>query len=86
MDELLSQGAPFSVYNDIREKLLARGIPADQVRFIHEANTDAKKDKLFAAMNNGDVRVLLGSTAKMGAGTDVYKRQDEGRRRSREAT
>ena len=47
MDELLSQGAPFSVYNDIREKLLARGIPADQVRFIHEANTDAKKDKLF---------------------------------------
>jgi len=74
MDELLSQGAPFSVYNDIREKLLARGIPADQVRFIHEANTDAKKDKLFAAMNNGDVRVLLGSTAKMGAGTNVQRR------------
>jgi N12 class adenine-specific DNA methylase/predicted RNA methylase len=73
MDELLSQGSSFSVYDDIRDKLIARGIPADQIRFIHEADTDAKKDKLFAAMNNGDVRVLLGSTAKMGAGTNVQR-------------
>ncbi|WP_242540271.1 Eco57I restriction-modification methylase domain-containing protein [Trinickia mobilis] len=74
MDELLSRGAKFSVYNDIREKLIARGIPADQIRFIHEADTDAKKQKLFAAMNRGEVRVLLGSTSKMGAGTNVQRR------------
>ena len=73
MDDLLAQSAGFSVYNDVRDKLINRGIPAEQIRFIHEANTDIKKDKLFAAMNNGDVRVLLGSTAKMGAGTNVQR-------------
>ena len=61
----------FSVYNDIRDKLIARGIPAEEIRFIHEADTEAKKKELFAKTRKGDVRVLLGSTQKMGAGTNV---------------
>lgn len=61
----------FNVYDDIREKLIARGIPAEQVRFIHEAATDAQKKELFAKVRSGEVRVLLGSTPKMGAGTNV---------------
>ncbi len=64
----------FNVYDDIREKLIARGIPAEQVRFIHEANTDAQKKELFAKVRSGEVRVLLGSTQKMGAGTNVQDR------------
>ena len=64
----------FNVYDDIREKLIARGIPAEQVRFIHEANTDAQKKELFAKVRSGEVRVLLGSTPKMGAGTNVQDR------------
>ena len=64
----------FNVYDDIREKLVARGVPAEQVRFIHEANTDAQKKELFAKVRSGEVRVLLGSTQKMGAGTNVQDR------------
>ncbi|MDT2465366.1 DEAD/DEAH box helicase family protein [Enterococcus avium] len=61
----------FSVYNDIRKKLIERGIPENEVRFIHEADTDMKKKELFQKTRKGDVRVLLGSTQKMGAGTNV---------------
>lgn len=64
----------FNVYDDMREKLIARGVPAEQVRFIHEANTDAQKKELFAKVRSGEVRVLLGSTQKMGAGTNVQDR------------
>ena len=64
----------FNIYDDIREKLIARGLPAEQVRFIHEANTDAQKKELFAKVRSGEVRVLLGSTPKMGAGTNVQDR------------
>ena len=64
----------FNVYDDIREKLIARGVPAEQVRFIHEANTDAQKKELFAKVRSGEVRILLGSTQKMGAGTNVQDR------------
>ncbi|EOS49010.1 hypothetical protein C810_00111 [Lachnospiraceae bacterium A2] len=64
----------FNIYDDIREKLIRRGIPAEQVRFIHEANTDAQKKELFAKVRSGEVRVLLGSTPKMGAGTNVQDR------------
>ena len=64
----------FNVYDDIREKLIARGIPAEQIRFIHEATTDAQKKELFGKVRSGEVRVLLGSTPKMGAGTNVQDR------------
>ena len=64
----------FNVYDDIREKLTARGIPAEQVRFIHEATTDAQKKELFGKVRSGEVRILLGSTQKMGAGTNVQER------------
>ena len=64
----------FNIYDDVREKLTKRGIPAEQVRFIHEATTDAQKKELFAKVRSGEVRVLLGSTPKMGAGTNVQDR------------
>lgn len=64
----------FSVYNDIRKKLIERGIPENQVKFIHEADTDIKKKELFQKVRKGEVRVLLGSTQKMGAGTNVQDR------------
>ena len=64
----------FNVYDDMREKLIARGIPAEQIRFIHEATTDAQKKELFSKVRSGEVRVLLGSTQKMGAGTNVQDR------------
>ena len=64
----------FNVYDDMREKLIARGIPAEQIRFIHEATTDAQKKELFAKVRSGEVRILLGSTQKMGAGTNVQDR------------
>lgn len=64
----------FNVYDDIRNKLLAAGVPADEIAFIHEANTDTRKAKLFAKVRMGRVRFLLGSTAKMGAGTNVQDR------------
>lgn len=64
----------FNVYDDVREKLIARGIPAEQIRFIHEATTDAQKKELFGKVRSGEVRVLFGSTPKMGAGTNVQDR------------
>ena len=62
---------PFSVYSDIRNKLIARGVPAGEIAFIHDANTEVKKKELFAKVRAGQVRVLMGSTAKMGAGMNV---------------
>ena len=69
LDNLLDvePDAPFSVYEDVRDKLIARGIPTEQIAFIHDANTDAKKKELFAKVRSGKVRVLMGSTFKMGA-------------------
>ena len=64
----------FSVYDDIRKKLIERGIPESEVKFIHEADTDIKKKELFQKTRKGEVRVLLGSTQKMGAGTNVQDR------------
>ena len=64
----------FNIYDDMREKLIARGIPAEQIRFIHEATTDAQKKELFGKVRSGEVRVLFGSTPKMGAGTNVQDR------------
>ena len=61
----------FSVYNDIRDKLLARGIPSEEIAFIHDANTDVRKKELFSKVRRGAVRILMGSTFKMGAGTNV---------------
>ena len=66
--------AVFTVYEDIRQKLIAQGMPSDQIAFIHEANTEARKKELFSKVRTGQVRVLLGSTAKMGAGTNVQDR------------
>lgn len=75
MDDMVAvQGGNFSVYDDMRRKLIDRGIPANQIAFIHEANTDLRKSKLFAEMQSGQVRILFGSTSKMGAGTNVQKR------------
>ncbi len=64
----------FNVYDDIRKKLIAAGVPGSEVEFIHNADTEAKKAALFSKVRSGDVRVLLGSTAKMGAGTNVQSR------------
>ena len=64
----------FSVYDDIRKKLVERGVPADEIKFIHEADTEAKKLELFKKVRRGDVRILMGSTQKMGAGTNVQNK------------
>lgn len=64
----------FSVYNDIRDKLLAKGIPPEEIAFIHDANTDVRKKELFSKVRRGAVRILMGSTFKMGAGTNVQDR------------
>lgn len=61
----------FNVYGDIRQKLVSKGVPEEEIKFIHEANTEVKKAELFAKVRSGQVRFLLGSTAKMGAGTNV---------------
>ena len=65
---------PFTIYDDIREKLVARGIPREHIAFIHEANTEVRKKELFAKVRSGQVRVLMGSTFKMGAGMNVQDR------------
>ena len=65
---------PFTIYDDIREKLVARGIPREQIAFIHEANTETRKKELFVKVRSGQVRVLMGSTFKMGAGMNVQDR------------
>ena len=64
----------FNVYDDIRQKLIARGVPAEEIKFIHNADTEAKKLELFKKVRRGDVRILMGSTQKMGAGTNVQDR------------
>ena len=64
----------FSVYDDIRKKLIERGVPAEEIKFIHEADTETKKLELFKKVRKGDVRILMGSTAKMGAGTNVQNK------------
>lgn len=71
MDAVIALSSKFSVYDDIRSKLVARGVPPEEIAFIHEANTDIRKAKLFSDMNAGHVRILLGSTSKMGAGMNV---------------
>lgn len=67
-------GAGFSVYDDLRRKLVERGVPDDEIAFIHDADTEAKKLTLFGRVNSGAVRILMGSTQKMGAGTNVQRR------------
>ena len=64
-------GKKFSVYDDIKEKLIQKGVPAEEIAFIHSAKTEEAKDKLFAKVRKGDIRVLIGSTQKMGAGTNI---------------
>lgn len=64
----------FNIYDDIREKLVAMGIPKEEIAFIHEANSDKQKDELFAKVRKGEVRILMGSTQKMGAGTNVQNK------------
>ena len=64
----------FNVYDDVREKLVAKGIPCEEIAFIHEANTETKKAELFAKVRSGQVRILLGSTPKLGAGTNIQDR------------
>ena len=71
---LPEQEPAFTVYDDIRQKLIVQGMPADQIAFIHEANTEVRKKELFSKVRTGQVRVLMGSTAKMGAGTNVQDR------------
>ena len=72
--DLSTPGKGLSVYEDIRSKLVARGVPENEIAFIYDANTDEKKKALFAKVRSGQVRVLMGSTAKMGAGTNVQDR------------
>ncbi len=72
--DLSTPGKGFNVYDDIKKKLVARGVPESEIAFIHTADTDMKKKELFAKVRSGNVRVLLGSTAKMGAGTNVQDR------------
>lgn len=72
--ESLEEECDFCVYDDIRDKLIARGIPAEEIAYIHDAKTEQQKSDLFDKVRNGEIRVLLGSTAKMGTGTNVQKR------------
>ncbi|MFH2790792.1 SNF2-related protein [Enterobacter hormaechei] len=77
MDEILGESIDpdkFSVYADMRQKLIDLGIPANEIKFIHDATNDQKRQELFRSVNNGDVRILIGSTSKMGAGTNVQRR------------
>jgi len=74
LDLSTPNGPRWSLYGDIKEKLVAKGIPEDEIAFIHDASTDAAKEKLFARVRAGKVRVLLGSTEKMGVGTNVQER------------
>lgn len=73
-DEITALESSFSVYDDMREKLINGGIPANEIAFIHDAKTDLQKKALFTRVNSGQVRVLMGSTQKMGAGTNVQER------------
>ena len=73
-DEFLALESPFSVYDDLRDKLIERGVPAAEIAFIHDANTELQKEELFGKVRSGRIRFLFGSTAKMGAGTNVQNR------------
>lgn len=73
-DELLALESDFSVYDDLKQKLINKGIPANEIAFIHDANTELQKEDLFGKVRSGRVRVLFGSTAKMGAGMNVQER------------
>ena len=74
-DEILAlETAGFSVYDDLKQKLIAEGIPAQEIAFIHDAKTDLQKKALFNKVRSGAVRVLMGSTSKMGAGTNVQNK------------
>ena len=70
----LKNDGNFSVYDDIRKKLIERGVTAEEIKFIHEADTEAKKPELFKKVRRGDVRILIGSIAKMEAGTNVQNK------------
>lgn len=74
MDEVMAKASGYSVYDSLREKLIGRGIPAREIAFIHDAHTQEQKRKLFAKVNRGEIRVLMGSSFKMGAGTNVQER------------
>ena len=74
LSPLSTPGKGFNIYDDIKKKLADRGVPESEIAFIHAADTDMKKKELFAKVRSGNVRVLLGSTAKMGAGTNVQDR------------
>ncbi|MGK9200482.1 PLxRFG domain-containing protein [Sinorhizobium meliloti] len=73
-DDFLALQSSFSVYDDLRQKLIDRGIPESEIAFIHDANTEAQKEELFGKVRSGKIRFLFGSTAKMGAGTNVQNR------------
>ncbi len=73
-DEIIANSSKFDIYSDLLKKLTAKGIPQEQIRFIHDASTDLQKAQLFSDVNSGKVRILIGSTSKMGAGTNVQKR------------
>lgn len=73
-DDFLALQSTFSVYDDLREKLIAKGIPAEEIAFIHDANTEAQKEELFGKVRSGRIRFMFGSTPKMGAGTNVQNR------------
>lgn len=70
----LEETGKFCVYDDIRDKLIAKGIPATEIAYIHNAKTEAQKSELFSKVRSGEVRILLGSTGKMGTGTNVQDR------------
>ena len=70
----LTRDSTFNVYDDIRNKLIEKGVPPEEIAFIHEANTELRKAELFGKVRSGQVRFLLGSTQKMGAGTNVQDR------------
>ncbi len=74
IDNNIPDEKPFTVYEDIRDKLISRGIPVAEIAFIHDADTEVKKKELFGKVRSGQVRVLLGSTSKMGAGTNIQDR------------
>ena len=74
LSPLSTPGAGFNVYDDLRDKLVEKGIPKEEIAYIHDANTEVQKKELFARVRSGQVRVLMGSTAKMGAGTNVQER------------
>ncbi len=73
-DEIIATSSKFDIYSDLLKKLVNKGVPQEEIRFIHDATTDLQKAKLFADVNEGKVRVLIGSTSKMGAGTNVQQR------------